>query len=64
MPDQLPCANCGCPDSSKFKVWYYEGEGVCSEECHEQHAKLGCPFESSTNYRPCPHPLRSNMYAI
>jgi hypothetical protein len=50
------CANCGCPDIRIQGGCLADGEGVCSNECYDQHEEEGCPLERGSQYRKCPHP--------
>lgn len=49
------CANCGKPlDNAKHILTgdsMYDGEWCCSNECLEEHDRLGCPLESKQGYR-------------
>lgn len=52
------CANCGTLVENAKAVfvggWMCDEEFVCSKSCHDQLLALGCPHETSDNYRPRP----------
>jgi len=57
---QNPCANCGTCEATIFNgCSLYDGEGVCSKECLDEHDDLGCPLgeplPAGHYFRMCPH---------
>ncbi len=61
--DPQRCSNCGKDvDEAPHRITggtADEDEWFCSSYCYDEHARLGCPFETGDQYRDCPDRERS-----